>query len=135
MYNQLFQTKPSNELIFTCLKCLGFDDLNDHRVIPRSEMETNGAVQKFYTIIPKLFEIYIPCKFDLFCMKQLDISSCITITKQLLKTIEYDIVGKECVVNGQRMQKYEIMTVYAKKIRKKVIVPEHKKLPVVVSFK
>ncbi len=135
MFNQLFQDKPSNELIFTCIKYLGFEDLNDHRVIPRCDMEINGAVSKFTSILPQLLEIYIPCKFDLFCRKQLDISACITIAKQLLRTINYDIVGKECVVNGERMQKYEIMTIHAKKIRKKVIVPEHKKQPVVVSFK
>ena len=134
MYNQLFHTKPSNELIFTCIQALGFSDINDHSVIPRSNMETSGTVCKFTTLLPRLIEIYIPCKFDLFCNKSLDINSCITITRQLLKSIDYDLVSRECTINGQRMQKYELMTITAKKIYKKAIIVEDKQKPVIVSF-
>jgi hypothetical protein len=134
MYNQLFHTKPSNELIFLCIQALGFNDINDHTVITRYNMETKGTVSKFIALLPRLIEIYIPCKFDLFCNKSLDINSCITITRQLLKTIDYDLVSRECTINGQRMQKYELMTRTAKKIYKKAIIVEEKQKPVIVSF-
>ena len=134
MYNQLFHTKPSNELIFLCLQALGFNDINDHTIIPRATMVLSGAIGKFTNLLPKLIEIYIPCKFDLFCNKSLDINACITITRQLLKTIGYDLVSHECTKNGERMQKYELMTITAKKIRKKAIASEEKQRPVIVSF-
>ena len=134
MHSQLFHTKPSVELILTCIKCLGFRDLNDHTAIPRVTMETAGAVNRFTNLLPRLLEIYIPCKFELFCRRSLNINSCITITRQLLKTVGYDLVGRECVVNGIRMQKYELMTIQAKHTRKKAIEPEHRQQPIVVSF-
>ena len=134
MYNQLFHTKPSTELILTCIQYLGYSDLNDHNALPRANMEISGAVARFTNLLPRLLDIYIPCKFELFCHKSLDINACITITRQLLKTIDYDLVGRECVINGVRMQKYEIMTIAAKKIRKKTVEPEHKQQPIVVSF-
>lgn len=134
MYNQLFHTKPSNELIFQCLLALGFNDLNDHTIIPRINMEISGTISKFTSLLPKLIEIYIPCKFDLFCNKSLDTNACITITRQLLKTIGYDLISHECTISGERMQKYELMTITAKKIRKKAIAPEDKQKPVIVSF-
>jgi hypothetical protein len=134
MYNQLFHTKPSIELILMCLQYLGYSDLNDHNALPRASMEISGSVSRFTNLLPQFLDIYIPCKFELFCHKSLDINACITITRQLLKTIDYDLVGRECVINGVRMQKYEIMTIAAKKIRKKAVEPEHKQQPIVVSF-
>jgi len=134
MHSQLFHTKPSVELILTCTQCLGFRDLNDHTAIPRVTMETAGAVNRFTNLLPRLLEIYIPCKFELFCRRSLNINSCITITRQLLKTVGYDLVGRECVVNGIRMQKYELMTIQAKNTRKKAIEPEHRQQPIIVSF-
>lgn len=134
MYNQLFSKKPSYEIIFKSIQSLGYTDLNDHTPIPSGIMITNGAITKFYTLLPDFMDVYLPCKFELFCMKHLDINSCITITKQLLKTIGYDLVSSECIIKGERMQKYEIMTIEAKKNRKKSRKPENKKEPVVVSF-
>jgi hypothetical protein len=134
MYNQLFHTKPSNELIFQCLTALGFTDLNDHTIIPRINMDMAGTASKFTNLLPKLIEVYIPCKFDLFCNKSLDTNACITIRRQLLKTIDYDLVSHECTINCERMQKYELMTTTAKKIRKKSSAPETQQRPVIVSF-
>jgi hypothetical protein len=134
MYRQLFHTKPSIELTLSCIQILGYSDLNDHTIISRITMETSGAVPRFTNLLPRLLEIYIPCKFELFCRKSLDINACITITRQLLKTIGYDLVGKECVVNGVRMQKYELMTIHAKQTRKKAMEPEHRQQPIVLSF-
>jgi len=134
MYNQLFHTKPSTELILTCLQYLGYTDINDHTELPRASMEANGTVSRFTTLLPQFLNIYIPCKFELFCRKALDINACITITRQLLRTIDYDLVGRECVISGVRMQKYEIMTLTAKKIRKKAVEPDHRQQPIVVSF-
>ena len=49
MYNQLFHTKPSIELILRCIQYLGYSELNDHNAVPRANMETSGAVAKFTT--------------------------------------------------------------------------------------
>jgi len=134
MYNQLFQVKPPIDLILTCLQYLGFTSLQDNTEIPRIKMELGGAVHKFITLLPRLIDVYIPCKFELFCRKSLDINACITITRQLLKSIGYDFVSRECIVNGVRMQKYAVMTINAKIIKKKSLEPEHKQKPIVVSF-
>lgn len=134
MYNQLFHTKPTIELIITCLQNLGYTGINDRSSLSRSAMHDYGAVYRFSMTIPQLLNVYIPCKFETFCMKSLDIYACITITRQLLKTIDYDLVGKECVISGVRMQRYELMTIGAKKIRKRAVAPEHKQQPIIVSF-
>ena len=134
MYNQLFQIKPSIDIILICLQYLGFNGLHDNTEIPRIKMELSGTVHKFISLLPRLIDIYIPCKFELFCRKSLDINACITITRQLLKTIGYDFISRECIVNGIRMQKYAVMTTTAKIIKKKSLEPEYKQKPIVVSF-
>jgi hypothetical protein len=106
---QLFQKRPHIKLIIKCIKFLGFSGLMDKHGITRNDMEMYNIQSLFRDITDELAEIYKPNKFNQFC-SSLNVKSCITITRQLLKTIGYELVGKEIMLNNKKTVSYKIMT-------------------------
>ena len=106
---QLFQKRPHMKLIVKCVKFLGFSGLMDKHGITRNDMEMYNIQALFRDITDELAEIYKPNKFTQFC-SSLTVKACITITRQLLKTIEYELVGKEIMLNNKKTVLYKIMT-------------------------
>ena len=106
---QLFQTRPPLKLIIKCVQFIGFSGLKDKHGITRNDMEMYNIQALFRDIIDELAEIYKPNKFTQFC-GCITVKSCITITRQLLKTIGYELVGKEIMLNNKKTVSYKIMT-------------------------
>lgn len=106
---QLFQKRPHMKLVVKCVKSLGFSGLMDKHGITRNDMEMYNIQALFRDITDELAEIYKPNKFNQFCTS-LTVKSCITITRQLLKTIGYELVGKEIMLNNKKTVLYKIMT-------------------------
>jgi hypothetical protein len=106
---QLFQAKPSIELIYECIKRLGFTDLKDKKTVTRLDMEIQNISAIFRIMDDKFAEIYRPCKYKQFCSTY-NTKDCITITRQLLKMIKYELVGKEVMVNGKKTTMYRLMS-------------------------
>lgn len=106
---QLFICRPHINLIIKCVQFLGFNGLKDKHGIIRNDMEHHNIQALFKNISDELKEIYKPNKFIQYCTV-LNVKSCITITRQLLKTIEYELVGKEIMLNSKKTVLYKIMT-------------------------
>jgi hypothetical protein len=106
---QLFQIRPPLKLIIKCVQFIGFSGLKDKHGITRNDMELYNIQSLFRNIADELSEIYKPNKFTQFCTN-LTVKSCITITRQLLKTIGYELVGKEIMLNNKKTVSYKIMT-------------------------
>jgi hypothetical protein len=98
---QLFQIRPPLKLIVKCVQFIGFSGLKDKHGITRNDMEMYNIHALFRDITDELVEIYKPNKFNQFC-SSLNVKSCITITRQLLKTIGYELVGKEIMLNNKK---------------------------------
>ncbi len=106
---QLFQKRPHMKLVVRCVKSLGFNGLMDKHGITRNDMEMQNIQALFRDMKDEFVEIYKPNKFNQFCTN-LTVKSCITITRQLLKTIGYELVGKEIMINNKKTVLYKIMT-------------------------
>jgi len=106
---QLFQIRPPLKLIIKCVQFIGFSGLKDKHGITRNDMELYNIQSLFRNITDELTEVYKPNKFTQFC-NNLTVKSCITITRQLLKTIGYELVGKEIMLNNKKTVSYKIMT-------------------------
>ena len=106
---QLFLHRPPLKLIIKCIQILGFNSLKEKHGVMRIDMEIRNITGLFKNIANELEDIYRPNKYKLFC-NEFTVKSCVTITRQLLKTIGYELVSKEIMVNNKKTAMYKIMT-------------------------
>ena len=109
MINQLFASQPDQELIQKCLNILGWRGLHDKRVLLRCELPESVVCALFNDLIPELSYYYLPCK-----QRFLDCSSIkavITITRQLLKTIGWNITGTEKISQNKKTMLYRLVAI------------------------
>jgi hypothetical protein len=125
MINQLFNNKPSIQLIEKLINIIGFESIYTNRKVFKNDLEKKNIVVKFNNIINDIKYNYLDCKKK-YC-DNLTISKCITITKQHLKTINYDIVSEYAYLNSKRYITYRIVK---SNIKKNI----NKKLKFVISF-
>lgn len=107
MINQLFIHKPPEPLILTCINILGWVTFTDKRVLIRSELEKTQVVANFSCVINELKLYYLPCKQDKY-LTNINVKAIITIVRQLLKTIGYNIRGIERVMDNKKEMIYKL---------------------------
>ena len=138
MINQLFLYTPDRILIIKCINILGFENLNDKKELTKHKLLTLNISNRFQQLITEFKQYYLPCKQKKYLVKW-TIKSCITITRQLLKTIDYDICTKEKMVDNVKIICYKLIT----KTEKETIKRKRKKQevgiitksePVIVNF-
>ena len=107
--NQLFLKKPPQELARRLLKHLGITSFRDKKEITQDTMIANKTIEKMQKEIPILKNFYLPCKSKLF-LDNLNLKKCITITRQILKLYDYDIVSIERSVNTKKTLFYHLVS-------------------------
>lgn len=107
MINQLFIDKPPSIIILQCIILLGWTSLSDNRIIMRTDLDNLQIADKFINIIQELRQYYLPCKQDKY-LSNINTKSVITIVRQLLKTINYNIKGIEKVIDNKKEMIYKL---------------------------
>lgn len=107
MINQLFIEKPSESIILECVILLGWSSFIDKRVLSRSQLDEQQIASKFTHIINRLRQYYLPCKQEKYLINDTT-KSIITIVRQLLKTVGYNIRGIERVVDNKKEMIYKL---------------------------
>jgi hypothetical protein len=73
-------------------------------------------------IIPELKEHYINCKAKKY-LENLDPKRAVTVLRQLLKSINYNLVSKEKYANGRKFLEYRVEPLQkGSKVKKKILV-------------
>jgi hypothetical protein len=111
---QLFTEKPPKELILKVLKLIGFNNFDDRVELSILDLINNGTKQKMVEILPILQDYYIPCKADIY-LKNLTEKRCVTICRQLLKTIDYTFITREKYIKTRKYTMYKIISKDSKK--------------------
>ena len=106
--NQLFLKKPPQELARKVLKHLGITSFRYKKEITIESMTKHNTLDKMQNEIETLREFYFPCKAKLF-LENLNLKKCITITRQLLKLYDYDIISIERSVNNKKTLFYHLI--------------------------
>lgn len=106
--NQLFVVKPTPEIIFKIIHFLGLENLDDRNQFTILNMNENETVKKYFKNNIEINGYYLPCKRKDF--KSLTNKNCITIARQFLKTIQYDIVSKEKYINNKKYLQYKLIS-------------------------
>ena len=116
MILQLFYNKPDNDIIMKLIYNLGYPNLYNKKIIYVSELYKNNVLQKFNNMINDIKSNYIPCKKK-YC-DNLTVKKCINITRQYLKTINYDMISTIYYINNKRDRGYRIIPLSQKKFIK-----------------
>jgi hypothetical protein len=107
MINQLFVDKPPESLIITCITLLGWSSLTDNRILIRKDLDSQQIGIKFATVLNNVKDYYLPCKQEKY-LGNMSTKSVITIVRQLLKTIGYNIRGIERVMDNKKEMIYKL---------------------------
>lgn len=107
MINQLFIEKPPEPIILSAVLALGWLSFTDKRVLSRSELDSKRVADNFIHILNDLRQYYLPCKQDKY-LTSYTTKSIVTIVRQLLKTIGYNIRGIERVIDNKKEMIYKL---------------------------
>jgi hypothetical protein len=113
MINQLFHTKPDESLVLEIINILGFESIYSNKKVFKKDLELSNIVVDFSNIINKIKENYINCKQN-YC-DNLNVKKCVTIARQHLKTVGYDIISEIIYIEGTRYITYRIVQQKIKK--------------------
>jgi hypothetical protein len=107
MISQLFYKKPDTELINKLINIIGYDNIYSNKIIYVSDMEQRNVLSNISNIIEEIKDNYIHCK-QKYC-EQLTLKKCISLTRQHLKTINYDLISNVYYINSKRERGYRII--------------------------
>lgn len=113
MINQLFLYQPDINIINKIINMIGFESLYSNKKIFKCDLDKNNIVVKFKLCIDEIKNNYIECKRN-YC-NDLTAAKCITIAKQHLKTLNYDLLSEIVYINGKRYITYRIIQSKMKK--------------------
>jgi len=111
---QLFTEKPPKSLIFKMLKAIGFNNLEDKSELSILDLIESGSKQLVINMIPELREYYIPCKADIY-LNNITEKRCISICRQLLRTIDYTFITREKYIITRKYTMYKLISKDRKK--------------------
>ena len=116
--NQLFNEKPSLDIVNKIVSKFGLKDINDTTEFTILDMERNNTLISLKTIENEIKDCYIPCKREKFAAEFTN-KSIITILRQFLKMHDRDLFSKEKFIKGSKYLVYKIITKQEKEQTKK----------------
>lgn len=106
--NQLFRKPVDLDIMNDLLHCFDLTGIDDTRTFTKYEMYRSGCVQKVCEMLPRLQDIYLPCKAKVYLV---DITEkrAVTILKQMLRLFNRNVISRERNVMSVKMIVYQIM--------------------------
>ena len=115
--NQLFRRNPDRYIISDLLKIFDIESLDDPNFyFTKQDLLNLDIIDAMNKLKNRLEVYYIPCKSKIY-LNYIDEKKCITILRQFLKYMDYNLKLKEKYVNGVKNYQYFIVC-----IKKKVII-------------
>ena len=106
--NQIFNKKPSQELLTKVLNSFGLDDLDDCRSFTRTDIRKLETIDKIMELKTELSEYYIPCKARNY-LNDLNEKNVITVLRQVCKVYDYKVISTEKHINKVKYVYYKLM--------------------------
>jgi len=131
--NQLFIIKPTQDLILKIINTLGIKDLKDNHEFSLLDMNKIDTVKKIKELETEIKKYYLPCKQKIY-LENWNYKTCITIARQFLKTIDYDINSREKFINNKKYLLYKLITRQEKEQEKIKREKKTKKKEVIITF-
>jgi hypothetical protein len=120
--SQLFRKKPTIEFVSKVSSLYNIKEFNTSQKFTLSNLKNLNTVEKLNNMLPELKEYYINCKAKIY-LENLDPKKAVTVLRQLLKSINYNLISKEKYANGKKFLEYKVDQIKNKpKVKKKIIV-------------
>ncbi len=103
---QLFKDLPSYEFVEDFIKLFGPTGFDEHYYFTLKDLEDNNIIEEVNSMIPKLKEYYMRCKWHY--ITDLTIKKTITILRQLIRPYDYKLISTEKYKNGTKFLLYNI---------------------------
>ena len=103
---QLFKDLPSYEFVEDFIKLFGPTGFDEHSYFTLKDLEDNNNIEEVNSMIPKLKEYYMRCKWHY--ITDLTIKKTITILRQLIRPYDYKLISTEKYKNGTKFLLYNI---------------------------
>ena len=117
MKNQLFRRNPDRYIINDLMLVFNIKSLDDKDFhFTKEDLENLNIVDKINEIKEKLEIYYLPCKAKMYLV-DLTEKKCITILRQFLKYIDYNLKMKEKYIKGKKNYLY-----FIEKNKQKIII-------------
>ena len=117
MKNQLFRRNPDRYIIADLMEIFNINSLDDDNFyFTKQDILNSDIVDKMIELKEKLLIYYIPCKAKKY-LEDINEKRCITILRQFLKYVDYNLNPKEKYINGKKNYLYFIIN-----NKKKVII-------------
>ena len=105
--SQLFRKKPSKKFIEKFITLFGLIGITDKRCFSRKDLIDLKTIENVNKLLPELKIYYIPCKARNY-LSELNEKNVITVLRQLLKTIGYNVYSYEKYHKGSKYVAYAI---------------------------
>ena len=108
MKNQLFRRNPDRYIINDLMVIFNINSIDDENFyFTKQDLYKLNVVNKMNDIKEKLEIYYLPCKAKIY-LKDIKEKNCITILRQFIKYIDYNLTLKEKYINGTKNYLYFI---------------------------
>jgi hypothetical protein len=116
--NQLFNEKPSLELVNKIIQKFGLKDINDTTEFTTLDMDKINTLVNIKPLVDEIRDCYIPCKRVKYA-SEFNNKTVITILRQFIKMYDHDLSSKEKFIKGTKYLVYKIITKQDKDFSKK----------------
>ena len=117
MKNQLFRRNPDRYIINDLMVIFNIKSIDDENFyFTKQDLSNLNVVNKMNDIKEKLEIYYLPCKAKVY-LKDITAKKCVTILRQFLKHMDYNLDPKEKYIDGKKNYLY-----YIKCNKEKVII-------------
>lgn len=99
----IFSKIPEKETVINVLQELGFFGLDDKKLFSKEDI----CLEKFQEIVFLIQPYYLPCKVNRF-LYNVNQNKIITVLRHLLRSIGYDLLVKEKVIQKTKHTMYQI---------------------------
>jgi len=99
--SQIFKEIPNIDILNKLLKTIGIDEFKDEYSFRKKDFEKNQTIEKIMLIKDELSKFYFPCKSKIY-LENIDAQKVITILRQFLKVMNYNLISKEKYSNGEK---------------------------------
>lgn len=107
--NQLFNYKPSLELVNKIIQKIGLKDIHDNSTFTTLDIDRHNTIMNIKIFENEIKDCYIPCKQQKY-VNEINNKTIITILRQFLKLHEYDLHSKEKFINNTKYILYKIIS-------------------------
>lgn len=106
-YARIFRRDIPSDLLEDVLRCFNLNSLSDTWQFSKRFLMDFGTVGKLHALYDRMCEVYIPCKARVY-LTNLTPVKCVTVLKQVLRHVGYQLNTKEVVRNQNKTTFYQV---------------------------